>query len=367
MKFRDITEFMKWHYSLKLPMELSKHDRKSLTTFFYKVIATLHDEKARPSVFVSDVFHCLIGLSLIKTTLSNRDKENIERLIKERWTSRGFTAVSQDSPYASTLSTKRLLEDVYSTYYCIGILILIESDISEYMSGILSNYSTWLHPSGWIYNSDWTETTIERRLDIEIIQQMLMGLKLGALLDLKLEDLPYNKERLLNLLAYAEKPRYVTSLYHAVSCLKLLQVWDAIQGKCEEDISNYIIAHFNEDEKGFREYKFEDVKLFSYRGMKEGEEGATARHRFHSDFIASSINATTYSLWIGMEGVQGKLLNFLKAKSKTLVEFFEQYKSVGGGYGTPIRIAKYEASFGPDVSPLETCNHIIGSSLTRAL
>jgi hypothetical protein len=309
----------------------------------------------------------LVGLYILNATILDADKNNIDYLIKGCWTSKGFTPIRRDSPYAKILNRKLLLEDVYSTYYCLGILILMGRDIGPYSEGILGNFKSWFQSTGWIYNADWTETIIERRLDIELIQQALMGLKLGLLLGTEHRDLPYDEQRLSNLLGYIEKPRYMTSLYHAVLCLKLMQQWDKSKEKYNDVIASYVISHFEENEKGFREYQFGDVKIFNYRGMEDGAKGATAKHRFQSDYITSSINATTYSLWLGIEGVRNKLLDFLKLKGKLIVQFFDDQKCVDGGYGTPIKIAKYTATFGPDVTSIETCNHIMGSSLASIL
>ena len=368
MDFRNPSDFVKWHYGLEDFPIVSRLNTDLLSKYFSCIIEKLNDKRSREEIFVSEIFHSIMGMKLLNTQIKESDIANIESFIMQCWTGKGFTPVVKNSNIGRLLKTQELPEDIYSTYYCLGSLTLMGKDIKQFLKPISSEFITYFQSSGWIYNSDWANTDIERRFDIELSQQVLMATRIALILGKTPNRLPYHKERCQKLITYLKKPRYISAIYYIALCLLVMNEWNDQKESIADRLAKFISMHFCDDELGFREYQMENVKIFSYRGMGKEEKGASAKHRFHSDHVEASINATTYTLWMAYRFIRDDLLKFVVSKKEKIVKYyFKQISDARGGYGSPIKIAKYDTFFGPSTTAVETCNYIIGAGLADTL
>lgn len=357
--------FLLWHYQLNKQLVAKGEAKAHSQRYFHDILNKIDNNN-----FVADIFHCVAGLILIGEGISSKEMEAVNQFVLECWTGRGFTPVARSSPLSNLMRTKELPEDLYSTYYCLALLIMTTDDefLNEYLEPITQHLPSYFQPSGWVYNSDWAETKLERRFDIELCLQALMGVRLAILLGIRPVDFPFHDERVQRLLDYISNPRYLTAIYYVILCLILMDELQNTDSDVYGVIKEFIQSHFVAEEQGFREYDLETVKQFQYRGTT-GEGGPIiGRHRFGMDHIEASINATTYALWLVMSVFKKGLFGFLQSKKELIAQFLENQKpSKNGGYGTPVMIAKYTVPFGPISTPCETVNLLIANSLVQDL
>lgn len=366
MTFSSAKDFACWDCAHDSKFNVRATVSSSTISFFRRIIQSSTDDKANPDVFVSDLYYATMGLVLLDEPLSAQEADLIEDFVKKCSTGNGFIPIRKGSNFTKLMTTKDLAEDIYSTYYCIGLMILINKNWDKYKAALPNVLNSYFQKSGWIYNSLWSETKIDKRFDIELCLQALLGIKLALLLDLDPKTLPYHTERVGLLTSYLSQPRYITAVNYAVLCMIKMGAWEEIQEPILDKLCKFILNHFNNDEMGFREYQFENVKVFTYKGGADEVAGILTKHRFQSDFLAASINATTYAILLS-NVLPKELNNFITGKKDVLSCFYKnQLEGKGGGYGTPVKIAKYTSFFGPLFTPLETINYYVGSTVINS-
>ena len=365
IEFPSAKEFLGWHYQTDLH-DISIPQEEKISGFLKSWITKLTTPETSRDLFVVDVFHAVAGCIFQEQVLTEEARTAIKSYVSTLWGGKGFRSIHPESPHARIMQTSSLPEDLYSTYYSLGLLILAGYGFSEYLDKIREGLGAYLQPSGWAYNASWTETIEERRFDIELCQQALMAVRIAVLVGLDPKALPYSEARKEKISGYLLNPRYMTALFYSIQCLYMINKETKLEEAVKHKIVEFVLAHFSREEGGFLEYRLEDVKVFYYRGV-EGKS-AQASHRYQSDFMAASINATTYALLMASSKGIDELLEYIKSKKGEISNFFaNQEQGEEGGFGSIVKVAKYSAFFGPRSTALESISWHIGRQIISTM
>ena len=321
-------------------------------------------EEGNP-VFAVDLFYQVLGTLLVVPDLDIEETTvvNITKYVLNLQESNGSFAFYPTNPQteiAQILKRQTLPIDIYSTFYALGILNMLEVVLAEsQLEKIIDWLSGLQAPSGWYYNLDWGCTQEHLKLQNEVTLQTLCAVSLYNLLNVE-----RNWDSILSAIEEG-----LAGLCYMGPMQQCLQTWEILTrgGPPTQQMINtveeFVVAHYEAENGGFYEYLLEQAKQLTGSG---GKYMSRYKYDQFTPHVCSSYNALQIlSLLLPYSPA---LCNFWQSNRSNISKFFaNQSPSSDDGFGIAVRIAEYDQPFGPESTPLETLMILASSAMVEHL
>jgi hypothetical protein len=299
------------------------------------------DDIAEGKAFISEVFFSVLAAACFAgDVLKTAQADAIIDYVVRCWKDRGFLPAPADTPGLEVLVGTKRPPMIYSTYYGSQILSMLGITMEgEKLDAIARYVLAQQQSSGWLYNSQWADTSLSRKMESELFYETYYGVLLlkEAGLESRVKDKVSDaiKNRL------REGVRYVSSLYFAVSTLLELGELTSAEHTIASD---FLGRHKSADGIGIHDYLMEIVKV---------DEVAGQIQRYQFDQFEPSTVASYRALELVTRFQQQGYNVEAMTHIATAAAKFLRGKSAADNAGTPIRIASYEHILGPVTSVTE--------------
>lgn len=295
-------------------------------------------------VRVTDIFYALALSNFLGRQPSH--KAELVPYLRSLKAGHGFRSEANPTPKSNVLRGALEKPCLYATYAVICSLALLGESADEYLEDAAVLIDDFAKPSGWIYNDEIGDTAEERKFHDELSREALSAsrlLRLGSreLTDEKRKKLVGAAEQL------ADTTPYMSVLAH------LAEVITQLGGQVPDRAGPFLQTHFDPATGGFFEYIFEEAKLDEVAGQVQ---------RYAHDYLVPSVIATYRGLQImslGEIDFSGDKAVFVDGSSR----FFDELEPLAAGFGTAVKIARFEEALGPVATLQETILALIGPAM----
>ena len=293
-------------------------------------------------VFLSRLFGAALGNLVAGRGFQGREIRILQSLLAEtRTTQGGYLPVRSDYiehfPNLGRAETNPMVPEVYSSYYG----SFLEKVAGTDQGSSHEELGTWLvslqKPSGFIYNSAYSDTDERVRMETELSFQLFCALRLLEALDpSKLNQVaPGARSRLLE-----RWPSYktVAGKYFAIRALDLVSS-SATDDLDTEEVESFLANRKDSVEGGFLDYRLKD-KIDESMGSESAVE---------LDKVTSHVFSTFYAISISKRlGMPNPL------SPEEIRKFVAASSNEDGGFGRQVLIKDFRPGFGPESTELES-------------
>lgn len=323
--------------------EAEEHMRVPAERLLREIENQLLDSFESGTAFVTDVFY-FIALSHICG--SPFDGSEFLKYLHSLKSGKGFRAAAASTSRSAVLRTALEQPTLYATYAAILSIALLGEDAGELLDNAGTLVADLMKESGWIYNSAVGDTQEERKFHNELSREALSAVRLLGLSSRQSEK---SKVEQLNEVAtaLADRTPYVSVM------ASLAEVLRAGGAHLPSRTGEFLMSHFDPSSGGFVEYLMEEAKRDEVAGQVQ---------RYAHDVLEPSIVATFRAVQVlryGPNVAEAQVLTLLDGATR----FFASLASMGAGFGTPVKIAKFPESLGPIATLQETAMVLLAPCL----
>jgi hypothetical protein len=293
-------------------------------------------------VFLSRLFGAAIGSLIEGRELQDREVGALRSLLAETRASQGgYLPIRPDYvsrfPNLGRAQTTPMVPEVYSTYYGYFLERLAGLNQGSRQEQLAAWLASLQKPSGFIYNSAYSDTDERVRMESELSFQLFCALSLLKYLDAA----KFNQVASGASLRLVERwPSYKTiaGRYFALRALSLASP-SSMNGVDKNEMRSFLDSRKAANEGGFLDYRLED-KMDESMGSESAVELDKVTSHVFSTFYAVSISK---ALGLPNSLTTEELRRFVAASSNE-----------DGGFGRQVLIKDFRTGFGPESTELES-------------